>query len=174
MGFCLVGINTSMERRYDERLQTQTVEWMQPFQQHITHACTFTFKQYVGDTKITPAHAWKYWDNYCKYLNRLIYKHAAKNHGKSLLILPVLHGEMFGERLHFHAAIGCIDKSISFEKLKALINVAWRKMRWTLNETEVKPYEDAGWINYMLRQSVRLDLHSVDIERCCIPPALKS
>lgn len=163
-----------MERRYDERLQSQTAGWMQQFEPHLTHACTFTFQQYVGDNKVTPEMAWRYWENFCKYLNRLIYKHAAKNYGKTLLILPVLHGEMFGEHLHFHAAIGCTDKSISFEKLKALINFAWRKMRWTLNETHVVPYEDAGWINYMLRQSVRLDLHSVDIERCCIPPALLS
>ena len=163
-----------MERIYDERLQTQSADWMGPYDKHLTHACTFTFKQYVGDNKVTPEMAWRFWGNFCKYLNRLIYKHAAKNHGKCLLILPVLHGELYGERLHFHAGIGCVDKSISFEKLTAIINSAWRDMRWTLNETKIKPYQDAGWISYMLRQSVRLDLHSVDIERCCIPPALKA
>lgn len=163
-----------MEHIYDVRLKDETAEWMDQFESHLTHACTFTFHQYAGDNKVTPEMAWRYWENFCKYLNRIIYKHAAKNHGKCLLILPVLHGELYGERLHFHAGIGCVDKSISFEKLTAIINSAWRDMRWTLNETKIKPYQDAGWISYMLRQSVRLDLHSVDIERCCIPPALKS
>lgn len=161
-------------RIYDERLKEQTEKWMTQFDEYCTHACTFTFQQEVGDNKLTAEQAWIFWANFCKYLNRLIYKHAAKNHNKCLLILPTLHGEISGKRLHIHAAIGCIDKDYSFEKLAALINEAWRAMRWTLNETEIAPYRTSGWINYMLHESVRLDLHSVDITRCCIPPALKA
>lgn len=158
-------------RRYDERLQQQTEEWMGQYDGQLTHACTFTFQQAVGDTKLTAEQLWLYWENYCKYLNRVIYKHAAKNHSKSLLILPVMHGELSGTRLHIHAAIGCVDRNYSYDKLATLINTTWREMRWTLNETHIQPYKCKQWIGYMLHESVRLDLHSVDITRCFIPQA---
>jgi hypothetical protein len=159
---------------HEVRLQTQTEEWMAKFDEHCTHACTLTFKQEVGGNKVTAELAWLYWENFCKYLNRVIYKHAAKNHNKSLLILPVMHGELKNERLHFHCAIGCVDKDYSFDKLKAIINKAWRDMKWTENETEIKPYINVGWHGYMLKESVRMDLNSVDITRCFIPPTLKA
>ncbi len=161
-------------RIYDERLKQQTEIWMAQFDMRLTHACTFTFQQTVGDKLLTEEDVWVYWENYCKYLNRLIYKRAAKNHNKSLVILPVLHGEISGTRLHMHAAIGCVDREYSYSKLAAIINKAWRVMRWTQNETEITPYRNTGWINYMLHESVRLDLHSVDITRCCIPRMLKA
>lgn len=159
-------------RRYDERLQQQTEDWMGQYDEYLTHACTFTLQQAVGDTKLTAEQLWRYWENYCKYLNRAIYQHAAKHHHKSLLILPVMHGELSGTRLHLHAAMGCVDRDYSYDRLAALINTTWRKMRWTLNETHIQPYKCKRWLGYMLRESVRLDLHSVDITRCCIPPAL--
>ena len=161
-------------RIYDIRLKEQTEEWMTAFDSYITHACTFTFQQEVNGNKITATQAWNYWTNYCKYLNRNIYKHAAKNNGKSLVILPILHGEIDNSRLHIHAAIGCIDRDYSFEKLKAIINSTWRDMKWTLNETEIVPYRNSGWINYMLHESVRLDLCSVDITRCFLPKRLQA
>jgi hypothetical protein len=162
------------ERRYNIRLQTQTEAWMQQFDSYITHACSFTFQQAVGETAMTAERAWLYWDNYCKYLNRVIYGHAAKRHSKSLLILPVLHGEISGKRLHMHAGIGCIDRDYSYSKLATVINTTWRDMRWTLNEIDIQPYRTSGWIGYMLHESVRLDLHSVDVTRCCIPPTLQA
>lgn len=161
-------------RIYDERLQTQTADWMQQFDSYMTHACTFTFQQAVADTALTAEQVWLYWENYCKYLNRVVYGHAAKRHSKSLLILPVLHGELSGTRLHMHAGIGCIDRDYSYSKLATLINTTWRDMRWTLNETDIQPYRTSGWIGYMLHESVRLDLQSVDMTRCCIPPALQA
>jgi hypothetical protein len=163
-----------MTRIYDIRLKEQTEQWMTQYDEHLTHACTFTFKQAVDGKLLSADDIWEYWFNYCKYVNRLIYKHAAKNHNKSLLILPTLHGEVSNKRLHIHAAIGCVDKDISFDKIKALLNAAWREMKWTEHETEIVPYRNSGWINYMLHESVRMDLHSVDITRCCIPPSLKS
>lgn len=161
-----------MTRIYDIRLKEQTEQWMTQFDEYLTHACTFTFKQAVDGKLLSADDIWECWFNYCKYVNRLIYKHAAKNHNKSLLILPTLHGEVSNKRLHIHAAIGCIDRDLSFDKIKALLNGAWREMKWTEHETEIVPYRNSGWINYMLHESVRMDLHSVDITRCCIPPSL--
>lgn len=161
-------------RIYDERLKTQTENWMAQFDEYLTHACTFTFRQEVNGNKLSAEQAWQYWENFCKYLNRQIYKHAAKNHHKSLLILPVMHGELKNTRLHFHCAIGCVDRSYNFNELTAIVNKAWREMKWTDNETDIKPYRNIGWHGYMLKESVRMDLHSVDLTRCCIPVALKA
>lgn len=156
---------------YDKRLQTQTYNWMARFDEHLTHACTFTLEQF--DHKLKAEDAWRFWQHFSNKLNYRLYKHAAKRHNKTLLVLPVLHGEISGKQLHFHAAIGCVDRDYSFDKLKAITNSTWREMRWAKHETEIVEYQDTGWLDYMLHESVRLDLNSVDITRCCIPQALK-
>lgn len=161
-------------RIYDERLKQQSAEWMMQYDAHLTHACTFTFQQSVGDNSLTAEQVWQNWENFCKYLNRLIYNHSAKRKDRTLLILPTLHGEISNKRLHIHAAIGCCDSDYNYDKLTAIINSAWRKMKWTQHQTMIVPYRNSGWISYMLHESVRMDLHSVDITRCCIPALLKS
>ncbi|MBL1320030.1 MAG: hypothetical protein COA63_003085 [Methylophaga sp.] len=160
------------EARYDERLQAQTLEWMGQHEEHLTHACTFTMEQFDGN--LTAEQAWKQWERFCKYLNRKIYGNAAKLHGKTLLILPVLHGEISYKNLHIHAAIGCVDdRSYGFAELKTIIDTAWREMKWAKNDIEIVQYRDINWIDYMLKESVRLDLHSVDLTRCCIAKTLQ-
>lgn len=161
-------------RKYDVRLRDQTHEWMAQYNDHLTHACTFTIKQTVAGRTIDAERAWALWENFCKYLNRTIYKHAAKRHGKSLVVLPTLHGEMHGKRLHFHAAIGCVDGRLSYDQLKLVIEMCWRDQRgWTDQHIDIQPYKDTGWIGYMLHESVRLDLSSVDVTRCCVPSTLQ-
>lgn len=156
--------------RYDKRLQTQTFDWMLQYEEHLTHACTFTFEQFGGG--LTAEQAWKQWEKFCKYLNKKIYGNAFKRHGKTLLILATLHGEISFKNLHIHASIGCVDKSFEFEELKAIINTAWREMKWATHAGKIKSYRNAGWIDYKLHESVRLDLHSVDLTRCFIPQHL--
>lgn len=162
----------SLAVNYDKRLQTETLEWMVKFDEYLTHACTFTMEQF--DNNLTAEQAWICWQHFSNRLNYKIYKNAAKRYNKTLLILPVLHGEISGKNLHFHAAIGCVDRDYSFEKLKALINGTWREIKCAKHETEVLSYIDSGWLSYMLHESVRLDLNSVDLTRACIPQALKA
>jgi hypothetical protein len=158
--------------RYDEQLKIQTFDWMKQFDEHLTHACTFTFEQFDGN--LTAEQAWQQWERFCKYLNRKIYGTAAKRNNKTLLILPVLHGEISYKNLHIHAAIGCIDdRGYSFNELRIIIERSWREMKWAKHETETVQYRDVGWIDYMLKESVRLDLSSVDLTRCCIAKALQ-
>ena len=164
--------NTYTEPNYDERLQTQTFDWMQQYDEHLTHACTFTLEQF--NYELTAEQAWKFWQHFCNKLNYKLYGKAAKRYNKTLLILPVLHGEISGKNLHLHAAIGCVDRDYSFEKLRAVINATWREMKWAKNETEILQYMNKGWIGYMLHESVRLDLSSVDLTRCCIAESLKA
>jgi len=156
-------------RRYDERLRTETEAYFGKFDSYLTHACSLNYMQYANDNKITPAQAWRQWEKFCKYLNRLIYDRAAKRQKKSLIILPILEGELKSQHLHFHCAIGCVDENYSFDKLKIIINSAWRKQKWTYNNPHVVPYRDNGWIGYICKESVRFDLNSVDIPRCCVP-----
>jgi hypothetical protein len=160
-------------RKYDEKLRHEIEAYFGRYNSYLTHACTLNYMQYANETKITPEQAWKQFEYFCKHLNRKIYGHAAKRKKQSLIILPVLEGEISGKHLHFHCAIGCIDKSYNFEELKTIINAAWRKQKWTYNNPTVKQYEDSGWIEYMCKESVRLDLNNVDLTRCCIPANLQ-
>jgi len=160
-------------RKYDERLRSKTEAYFGQFNDHITHACTLTFKQDVNGKQITAEQAWVYFENYCKYLNRTIYI-KPKRYKKTLLILPILHGELKNINLHFHCAIGCTDRDYSFDKLKAVINSTWREMKWTTNITEIKPYRDTGWIKYMCDECVRLDLNTVNTNCWFIPKELKA
>lgn len=146
---------------------------MAQYSDHLTHACTFTIKQEINGRENDAEQAWDLWGDYCAYLNRTIYKHAVKRYGKSLVILPTLHGEGSHKRLHFHAAIGCVDRKLAYDKLKVVIEMCWRRLRgWTDKHLDIQPYKDEGWISYMLHESDRLDLHSVDITRCCLPKVL--
>ena len=159
---------------YDERLRTQTQDWMAKYSEHLTHACTLTIKQQVNGKDMDAERAWQSWENFCKFLNRTIYRKAAKRYGKSLVILPTLHGEVSGKQLHFHAAIGCVDERLSFDELKMTIDVCWRsQLAWTNTHIDIQPYRDVGWIGYMLHESVRLDLNSVDLTRCFLPRSLQ-
>ncbi len=147
--------------------------WLKKFEKSYTHACTFTLTQAAGETRLTPAHAWKYFKNFSKYLNRTIYRHAAKRHNKTLLIVPVLHGVTGRTHLHIHAAIGCVDRDIPFYLLKAAINKAWRKMSWSTHDTQIIPFRDSGWIDYMLKELTPNTIHQcVDLTCCCIPTTL--
>jgi len=173
--FCINKImptNTYTAPIYDKRLQAQTFDWMAQFDEHVTHACTFTMEQF--DSELTAEQAWKQWECFCKYLNRKLYGNKAKRKNKTLLILATLEGEISYKKLHIHAAIGCIDRDYSFEKLNIIIKAAWRDMKWAKHKTDIQQYRDTGWFGYILKESVRLDLNSVDLTRSCVPAQLKA
>ncbi len=156
--------------KHDERLRREIEANFSKYNSYLTHACSLNYMQYANDNKITPEQAWQQFENFCKYLNRLVYKRDGKKGKKSLIILPVLEGELKRQHLHFHCAIGCIDENYSFGELKTIINSAWRKQKWTYNNPHVVPYRDKGWIGYISKESVRLDLSNVDYT-CCFFPA---
>jgi len=154
---------------YDKRLRDSAIGFFEGYSSYLTHACTFPVRQYVNGAEIPASQIWDNWEKFSKYLNRLIYGHAAKKHGKSLVILPTLEGELTRKNLHFHCAIGCTDRTYEFDDLKQIINKAWRNMQWTYNNPYIVPFRSNNWIEYMCKESVRIDLHSIDIVRCSIP-----
>jgi len=155
--------------RYDERLRSETEAYFGKYDSYLTHACSLNIRQDINGKMITAEQAWIQWEDFSKYLNRLVYRSAGKKGRKALIILPILEGELSNKHLHFHCAIGCIDEEYSFEKLKIIINSAWRKQKLTYKNPYVVPYRNNGWIGYISKESVRLDLNSVDITRCSIP-----
>ena len=165
-------INDNNSRIYSKQLQTETLQWMSNFDSYLSLACTFTIHQPDTINEQSVDTVWKQWEYYSKYLNRQLYGHAAKKYGKGLLILPVLHGELSRTNLHFHAAIGCIDRDIKDYELRALVNRCWRNMEWSTNSTKIEKYENTNWISYMLKESVRLDLQSINLTKASIPKAL--
>ncbi len=149
---------------YDKRLKRETIELFAVFDTYLTHACSLNIRQNINGSMINAETAWIQFENFSKNLNRIVYGHAGKK-GKFCF------GRLCDLRkhLHFHCAIGCADKNLSFDKLKTLISTAWRNQKLTYNNPYIVPYRDSGWIEYICKESVRLDLNSVDLTRCSIP-----
>ena len=159
-------------RMHDGSIQAASEMWAEKYSQHITHACTLSIYQPKNKHEDYIEKIWRQWSDFCKYLNRLIYGHAGKRGKKSLVIIPVLHGQASYTDLHFHVGIGCIDRNYTYAELSALINKAWRHVTWTKNRTNIQPYIDAGWNNYIYKESIWLDLQAGDIAHSSIPPIL--
>jgi hypothetical protein len=97
-------------------------------------------------------------------LNRAVYGSAFRRHGKRLRVLPVLEkGEIHGRTLHscergrsgrwhIHAAIElpCHLGAVALEKL---IRACWANVELGCGRIMVRDRADAGWINYMLKNS---------------------
>jgi len=165
---------TPITRMHEASIQAVSEGWSAQYSQYITHACTLSIRQPKNKHEFNIEHIWKQWGNFCKYLNRLVYGHAGKRGKKSLVIIPALHGQTSYANLHFHVGIGCVDKDYTHAELTALINNAWRHVSWTKNRTDIQPYRNLGWDNYIYKESVWLDLQAGDIARSCIPPSLKA
>ena len=148
------------------------IERMAQYGEYLVLACTFTLPDSLALSPNARDRIWKHWEDFCKYLNRLVYDHMAERYGKTLLIIPALHGDGETTRFHFHAAIGYVDMPCRHHLLIHKINDAWRKMKWSANEIEVKPYIDIGWLEYMAHEFSRHGEGSIDIARCCIPKEL--
>jgi hypothetical protein len=114
----------------------ETIRWMHQFDDYVTHAVTFTFKQtviygsgllentdnfYKEVTECSSARAtgkantdnfWYCFEKYKAYLNRTVLTPNAIKNGESIIIIPVLHGfdrptkKSAMTRWHLHAAIG--------------------------------------------------------------------
>ena len=54
------------------------------------------------------------------------------------------------KRPHLHFAIGCNGRFHEEAVLREL-NKAYRKMDWVKGDLHIEPYQDAGWLNYLLK-----------------------
>jgi hypothetical protein len=54
------------------------------------------------------------------------------------------------KRPHLHFAIGSNNKSHKDELLIQL-NKAFKKMDWVKGDIHIKPYQNVGWLNYLIK-----------------------
>jgi len=95
--------------------------------------------------------------HFTNLLNRAVYKHAFRRHGRRLNVIPVLEKERSG-RWHYHLAIEP-PTHLGSEAFAALIIDCWLKTDWAFHDCLVRQNADAGWNNYLfkLRQKTELE-----------------
>ena len=54
------------------------------------------------------------------------------------------------KRPHLHFAVG-LKNELGKEELLSHLNKAYKKMDWVKGDIHIKPYQDAGWLDYLLK-----------------------
>ena len=54
------------------------------------------------------------------------------------------------KRPHLHFAVGSKNQ-LHKEELLRQLNEAYKKMDWVKGNIHITPYQDAGWLNYLLK-----------------------
>ena len=54
------------------------------------------------------------------------------------------------KRPHLHFAVG-LKNELGKEELLSQLNKAYKKMDWVKGDIHIAPYEDAGWLDYLLK-----------------------
>ena len=54
------------------------------------------------------------------------------------------------KRPHIHFAVG-LKSELDKEELLSQLNKAYKKMDWVKGDIHVTPYQDEGWLNYLLK-----------------------
>lgn len=140
---------------HDRRIQTafrdfaRTDHWTCPF------AVTLTMKQATdavdGDRKVKvfldPDKASQNLSHLLNRLNKRIFGNRAKRFGNGLRVIPVLEGGR-GERLHYHLMIDCPREELQ-DRFEPMINEIWQQTQWGFRQTDIRPYADDGWKDYI-------------------------
>jgi hypothetical protein len=54
------------------------------------------------------------------------------------------------KRPHLHFAVG-LKNELAKEELLSQLNKAYKKMDWVKGNAHITPYQDAGWLDYLLK-----------------------
>jgi hypothetical protein len=54
------------------------------------------------------------------------------------------------KRPHLHFAVG-LKNELGKEELLSQLNKAYKKMDWVKGDIHITPYQDAGWLDYLLK-----------------------
>jgi hypothetical protein len=134
------------------RIQSEIRDYMRTRGWAAPHAVTLTMKQvlHTGNARfvgITAERASQNFRHFLNLLNRRIFGKAAARFGSSVKCLCVLEGGT-EKRYHYHAVIDCPRPDL-LERFPSMIEHAWKQTDWSYAETDIKPYSDDGWIDYI-------------------------
>ena len=166
---------------------------MQPYEQHIQLAATFTLKQ---KAKISVKRFDNYGDERYEFwmpltddaLNSTIQyflanlkwelygnssKHKNKQSYAQPLVIVALEGRNGQTRRHLHMAIGNIPTD-KIEFAKDIVLSTWGKCDFAYRKNEVKKVTHAGgWLGYLTKEVGYTDNDALDIVESSIPPFIQ-
>lgn len=138
----------------NERIQQEIREYMLTREWVAPHAVTLTMRQAIQfpDGRrvfLTPDRASQNLRHFLNILNRKVWGKAADRVGKTIQCFCVLEGGT-EKRFHYHAVADCPRHDL-LDRFPQMIESAWRRTDWSYEQSDIQPFCDEGWINYIIK-----------------------
>lgn len=130
---------------------------------------TLTLKQSVivdyghlrTHSRISHDRAVRNFRHFMNLLNRRMYGHGFKRHGKRVQVIPILEGGGL-TRFHYHCVIDCPRPELT-ETFPSIITNCWSKTDYGYDQIDVQPGSDSGWLHYISKFRSKSDFdQSID------------
>jgi hypothetical protein len=104
----------------------------------------------IYQTYITPQVFEQTGRHYLSLVNKGLFKRQYRyGHAKLNSIFCMELGGI-EKRPHLHFAVG-LKNELGKEELLSQLNKAYKKMDWVKGDIHITPYQDAGWLDYLLK-----------------------
>jgi hypothetical protein len=104
----------------------------------------------IYQTSITPQIFEQTGRHYLSLVNKGLFKRQYRyGHAKLNGIFCMELGGI-EKRPHHHFAVG-LKNELGKEELLSQLNKAYKKMDWVKGDIHITPYQDAGWLDYLLK-----------------------
>ena len=104
----------------------------------------------IYQTYITPQIFEQTGRHYLSLVNKGLFKRQYRyGHAKLNGIFCMELGSI-EKRPHLHFAVG-LKNELGKEELLSQLNKAYKKMDWVKGDIHITPYQDAGWLDYLLK-----------------------
>ena len=169
--FVVALLNMAMTNEQN-KIQAETRDWMIDLAPNFTHAVTLTMKQSrtvmtdKGQTaqRLTVIEASANFAHFMKRLNAIVYGHAAKRHGKTVHVIPVIEGIATDKGLHYHCMMGNFREGANDVLIAAAIRTAWLQTGFGNVQIDVRPMYSSDWCVYITKEVGKGDSDNVDYE----------
>ena len=135
----------------------------------LPHSVTLTLKQSVVTHqkqliihhRIDRDKAVRNFRHFTNLLNRRVYGHSFKRHGKRVQVIPVLEGGGL-TRFHYHCVIDCPRPEL-VEEFPNLVKKCWTQTDYGYDQIDIQPGSNTGWVNYMTKYRTKSEFdQSID------------
>ncbi len=104
----------------------------------------------IYQTYITPQIFEQTGRHYLSLVNKGLFKRQYRYGHAKLNGIFCMEMGVLEKRQHLHFAIGS-NNQLHKEELLRQLHKAYRKMDWVKGEIHIEPYQDVGWLNYLLK-----------------------
>ena len=163
----------------DRTLHKTYLDWMLANADSYTHAVTLTLKPYRivlterGQFR-EALDEMKAQTNFRHFLNRLnanVFGNAAKRHGKSVSVLPILEGQISQKLLHYHCAMGNFRDDLPDAAIASIIQHAWQQTPFGNEQVLVEPMHSTRWVSYIAKELGSSNSVAFDLDNTRLPAA---